>query len=109
MALASCTSAPVICNNWVYQSPAMQQWLLIQLLNALLDTPLTIEQLQDAAAPYLCQGSPAKLNALAATDIAENLDGAVTAQPVCYNPAELSAMQTYLVCALLTQLSPPIT
>src|SRR5262245_46540511 len=100
-----CTSAPASCCLWVNQSPAQQSFMLMQLLNALLDSPLTLDQLKAAAAGYVCEGSPAKLRTIQAQLVADNLDGVVTAQPICWTPLQLSGAITYLYCSLLNQIA----
>ncbi len=104
MANGECSIPSTTCNAFYLQSPAMQQWLLIQLLNALLDSPLTLDQLLTNAQGYVCQ-SPNAIRQLTADMIVNGLDGVNTAQPVCLTPQELQGEMAYLVCALLAQIA----
>lgn len=98
-----------ICNNTFYQSPASQDYLMLQLLcaisTALGGTPTcTVAGFQDAAAPWLCQGSPNAINAQIANMIAENLADVDLSQPICLAPSELAGAKAALVCAILNVL-----
>lgn len=101
-----CATPPTVCNLYVYQSLEEQRLLLLQLLNALLPVPLTIDELESGSANYICL-SPQDLRAMQAQLVAEYLRGAQTAQPVCTPPQYLEAAITYLTCKLLNQLSGP--
>lgn len=82
----------------------MQKWLIIQLLNAMLTSPATLDALKEAAQSYICLGSPAKIDAVIATGIAVNLPGVNLAQPVCWTPLELEGALAYVLCKLADQL-----
>lgn len=101
-----CLTAPSSCNKWLYQSFQEQQFLLLQLLNALLTSPQTLDQLKADSAGYVCQGSTYKLQMLQAQMIAERLSGAVTAQPICWTLQQLEGAIAYVICELLAQLTP---
>jgi hypothetical protein len=90
---------------WIYQSPGEQRFLLLQLLNALLTSPQTLDQLKTDSNGWWCQGSPAKLRALQAQMVATDLSGAVTAQPICWTPLQLEGAISYVTCKLLGQMS----
>lgn len=92
-----------ICNRWDLQSPAMQKWLLLQFLNDLLTVPKTLDALKEASQSYVCQGSPAKIDAIIAAGLA-TIPGINTAQPVCWTPSELEGALAYVLCALGVQL-----
>lgn len=94
----------VICNRFDFQSPAMQKWLLLQLLNAMLTSPQELSALKEAAQSYICQGSPAKIDAIIAAGIAANLPRVNLAQPVCWTPLELEGALAYVLCKLADQL-----
>ena len=105
----SCLTAPSSCNNWLYQSLPEQRFLLMQLLNALLDTPETLDNLQNVdSAGYICQGSATQLRMLQAQMVAAGLDNVVTAQPVCWTPLQIEGAIAYLYCELLAQLNAPV-
>lgn len=109
MANGDCLIPPASCDLWIYQSPGEQRFLLLQLLNGLLDSPLTLDQLKENSNGWWCQGSPAKIRALQAQMVATDLDGVVTAQPICWTPLQLEGAIGYLYCSLLDQIAPPIT
>lgn len=105
----ACTPA-TICYRPDLQSPAMQQYLLLQVLCAAANAlgaavTCTAAGYQDMAADYLCQGSPAAINAQAAANIIDQLVDVDTTQPVCLTPSELAGAQAYLVCTILEQLA----
>ena len=100
----TCLTAPSSCNKWVFQSFQEQQFLLLQLLNALMTSPETLDQLKADSAGYVCQGSTYKLQMLQAQLIASNLSDVVTAQPICWTLQELEGAITYVICKLLAQL-----
>ena len=100
-----CLTPPASCNLWINQSPGQQRFMLLQLLNALLDTPLTLDQLKTASDGWWCQGSPAKIRALQAQMVGTDLEGAVTAQPICWTPLQLEGAIGYLYCGLLAQVA----
>lgn len=102
-----CLTPPASCDLWIYQSPGEQRFLLMQLLNALLTSPQTLDQLKEDSNGWWCQGSPAKLRALQAQMVGTDLVGAVTAQPVCWTPLQLEGAIAYLYCKLLGQVSAP--
>lgn len=95
-----CLMPAANCNQWDLQSPDMAKFLLIQLLNSLLNSPLELSALKSLAAAYRCQGSPAKIQALWTASIISGLRGVETAQPVCWTPNELEGALAYLVCKL---------
>lgn len=105
----ACTPS-VICNNWVYQSPDMQSYLLLQLLCAVAtelgaSVTCTNAGYQAMAADYLCQGSPNAIRAQMAQNIVSELTGVNTDQPICLDPNELAGATAYLVCTILEQLN----
>ncbi len=100
----ACLTAPASCNKWLFQSFQEQQFLLLQLLNALMDSPETLDQLKADSAGYVCQGSTYKLQALQAQMIADGLAEVVTAQPICWTLQQLEGAIAYTICKLLAQL-----
>ena len=99
-----CATPPASCNNWLYQSPSEQRFLLLQLLNALMTSPQTLDNLKANSAGWICQGSPSKLRTLEAQMIATDLTAVVTAQPICWTPLQLEGAIAYVTCKLLAQL-----
>lgn len=104
-----CLTPPSSCNLWIYQSEPMQRYLLLQLLNSLLASPLALSVLQTYGSAWACAGGTYKIKALQAQMIADGLADPSTAQPVCWRPEELEGAIAYLVCALVAQVNPPIT
>ena len=103
--MAVCTVAPSSCNLWLYQSNAEQRFLLMQLLNALLNSPHSLSTLKNTdSQPYWCQGSTAKIKTLQAQQVASRLTGVTTAQPVCWTPQQVEGAIAFLYCSLLNQL-----
>lgn len=101
-----CLTAPSSCNLWLYQSLPEQRFLLMQLLNALLNTPKTLDELKNTdSAGYICQGSATQLRMLQAQMVATGLSGVTTAQPVCWTPQQLEGAIAYLYCELLAQIA----
>ena len=108
----------IICHNPFLQDPLTQKWIFLQLLcgvvNYYADEQLhdctDADALKELAAPWLCQGSPAKLRAhqmeiLCAAFPLLNCD-----QPVCWSPLELEGAFTALICelaALIDEERPP--
>lgn len=86
----------------------MQRYLLMQLLNSLLTSPVSLAQLRENAESYRCQGSVSKLRLLQAQLIADELTDVSTTQPTCWRPEEIEGAITWLVCKLVSQVSPPI-
>lgn len=106
----ACTPT-VTCNRWDLQSPATQKYLLLQLLAAANtkaggDT-YTLSQLKAAAADWICQGSPAKIDEQIAQFIASDLTDVDTDQPVCWTPLELEGALAYILCQLLATINAP--
>lgn len=102
-----CLTPPSSCNKWIYESLTEQRWLLLQLLNALMTSPATLDTLKTDAQGWICQGSPSKLRMLQAQLIGADLSGVVTAQPVCWTPLEIEGAIAFLTCKLLNQISGP--
>ena len=102
----ACLTPPASCQKWLYQSTAEQRYLLMQLLNALLDSPRTLSELKDTdSAGYICNGSTSQQRMLQAQMIATGLADAVTAQPTCWTAQQLEGAISYLVCELLAQIA----
>jgi hypothetical protein len=84
----------------------MQRFLLLQLLcaaNAAIGgiALCDLTSLKAASQAWVCQGSPAALQAQQANLIVANLAGVNTSQPVCWTPSELEGAITYIICNLL--------
>lgn len=86
----------------------MQSWLLLQLLNSLLTSPLELAALKVAAQGYVCQGSPSQIKLGEAAAIAAGLIRPDLSQPVCWTPLELEGAIAYVICKLLAQVGGPI-
>jgi hypothetical protein len=104
MVVDICATPPASCNLWLYESPGEQRFLLLQLLNALMASPQTLDNLKQNSSGWICQGSPAKLRALQAQMVGTDLAGVVTAQPICWTPLQLEGAIAYLYCKLLAQI-----
>lgn len=106
----TCTTPAVTCNAWYLQSPAMQNYLLLQLLCAIatelgISVTCTNAGFEELAEPWLCQGSPAKINYQAAQLIADNLPDVDLSQPVCLTPLQLAGANAALICSILDNLT----
>lgn len=100
-----CLTIPTICRRWDLQSPAMQRYLLLQLLNyvngLLGGTRYELSVLKEAGNQAACQGSPALLQLLQAEGIVELLPSVDQSQPVCWTPIELEGAIAYIMCKIL--------
>lgn len=103
----SCETPGTFCNNWVYQSPAMQRYLLLQLLAALgvalnaIDSADLDTIIASAAAWKCASGNDInRLLQMEALTIAAELPSVVTTQPTCIDPLDLEAAIAYLICVL---------
>jgi hypothetical protein len=97
-----------ICHNWSYQDPMTQKWVFLQLLCGIvnyyagetLHDCTDADALKELAAPWLCQGSPAKLRAHQMEIVCEAFPLLDCSQPVCWSPLELEGAYTALICEL---------
>ena len=96
-----CETPNVICNNWYLTSPDMQRYLLLQVLRAITGT---VETNAALAAGYLCQGSPAKIRAVSAQQIVDDLPDVDAAQPVCMDPLVMEGAIANLICQAIEAL-----
>lgn len=88
----------------------MQRYLLLQLLCAVADNlgatvTCTTDGYEELAANFLCQGSTAKIQALQAQLIVDELAEVDDSQPVCMDPAVIEGAIANIICLILEQLN----
>jgi hypothetical protein len=97
----SCTinNAPAVCPQ--YQSPSLQNQLLVILLNAAQENVAFSDLLEEAEAEGLTCLSTAQNRAKQATMICEGLESFACDQLACYTPVQLEAIKSVLICSLV--------
>lgn len=101
------------CNLFVYQSPAMQDYMMLQLLCAVatalgISVTCSAAGYAELAAGWKCLGSPAAINQALAEEMVGDLAGVDTSQPICMDPLVLAGAKAALICYIIQALRAPV-